>query len=372
MPSLKSLLQNKAQRYLLILLLIIGHIFIFYKVKLLDLLSGQTPMLDFDAYWHLAKAILSGQHPYQVETMQTAGPPLVILPFIPFGLLPIEWGRTIITLLNLSAASYTCYLLGKKIFSNFWLLASSFLSLTLWLSFPARFSLSLGQPNLIIILLITITLINQSNKIKGFTLSLLIVLKSFFAFTIFSLFKKNKKSIILNLVITGLIFTFSLQLIKPVYYQDFISQRLTNTMLTSQQIKDVDYYNQSIKTTMSRFGLVEYYSITYLAIVILSIVYLIKTGNLKSGIIISVLLSPLIWQHYFVYLFPIFILVGSDLIKNKKWNFFGLWLLSFALYFPEFSWLQNQPTTLLNSLVASHYLWSAILLLILNYKMSQK
>lgn len=363
MPSLKYLLEKKAIRNLLILIFIFCHIFIFYKIKLLDLLSGQTPMLDFDAYWHLARAILAGQHPYQVSTMQTAGPPLVILPFLPFGLLSIEWGRSIITIINLITASLSCYLISSKIYTKYKILYTLFFSTLLNLSFPARFSISLGQPNLIILFLITLALTIQSNKIKGLSLALLIILKSFFLFTIPALITQNKKIITWSLVFGSLIFVLSLQLIKPVFYLDFINQRLGSTMLQAQQIKDVDYYNQSINTTMARFNLGDYYSVTYLAIIVIVTLYLIKSGNIEAGIIISVLLSPLVWQHYFAYLFPIFILLGSQLIKKKKWGKVILLLLALSLWLPEFSWLQNQPTTLFNSLVASHYLISALILL---------
>ena len=96
--------------FLLTLFLFITQLLIFWKIKVLDLLSGQSPMLDFDSYYYIVQAVFAGQHPYQVSTMQTMGPPTVIIPFLPFGLFSLEWGRSMVTTINLIAAFLTCFL----------------------------------------------------------------------------------------------------------------------------------------------------------------------------------------------------------------------------------------------------------------------
>lgn len=365
----QSLLNSRKDKNVLIFISIIfllfAHIFIFLKLNLIGLLSGKIEMLDIDAYYHLSHAVLNSTNPYQVPTMQTAGPPLVILPFIPLSIWKIDSARVLITLLNLLSATISCYLLAKKVNPKLTILMTLFFSTLLWISFPARFSLSLGQPNLIIMLFITLTLINQTKSISALYLTFILTLKSFFVFSLLAIIKKNTKIFALSLVLILAIVVASLQLIKPEYYRYFISQRAKSTVLASQTIKDVDYYNQSIKTTASRFGFKNYYQEIFIVVVLLSIIFLFNKQSLSSAIIVSTLLSPVVWQHYFVYFFPIYVLLFFKLFDQKKYQFIIFLLISFVLNSVEIKWLQNKPTTLFNSLLASHYLIGSLILLLI-------
>jgi len=358
-----KILKKPSVTWLLLIFLLLSQLFIFKKIKVLDLLSGQNPMLDFDSYYYIVQAVFKGQHPYQVSTMQTMGPPTVIIPFLPFGLFSLEWGRIIMTILNLVSSFIACFLLAKQITKKPLLLTTLVFSNLLWFSFPARFSLALGQPNLVMMLLITLLITNTNEKIKSLSFGLLILFKTFFVFPLLTLIPKQNRLLFLTLAVIGGLMLLSLQLIKPQYYYDFMTQRLIPTTISTQQIKDVDYYNQSLKTTFARFNLSNYYSVSYILLVLISLGYLLLSKNFYAGIVISVILSPVIWQHYFVYLFPIFIFMAGKLFKTKRYLELLVVLIGLSLMLPEFSWLQRQPATLFNSLVASHYLASALLLL---------
>src|SRR3989344_3201958 len=95
-----------------ILVFISTAVFVLFKIDFGGLLVSSKSLLDFDSYYVLSKDILTGANPYTVsDQMQTLGPPLVILPYLPFSNLPINAGRVLFTAANVLAVFVTCYLL---------------------------------------------------------------------------------------------------------------------------------------------------------------------------------------------------------------------------------------------------------------------
>jgi hypothetical protein len=354
---------SKIQVSLNIFLLFIV-VFLFLKLQLIGALGfGQTPLLDFDTYFQISRDVLKGLHPYELPYMQTMGPPLVIFPFIPFGFLPLQLGRVIIIWFGLLFSLIACKMLTQK----------TTLAITLFIflltSFPARFTLAMGQPNLIILLLITYLLTKKDELKKGVFLAILVTFKTFFLFSSLALIKRHIGTIKFAFI-TGLVITVSsLWILKPQYYYDYVTKKLAPITLTINRPANLDYYNQSLRSTLTRFGLEQYYLFIFLAALIGSSFYLILSGDFKSGILLSILLSPVIWQHYLVMIFPIIVLIGIQLIKEQKIALLLLYLFGVLCWWIELPWLQTASHTLVNQTLASHYFISLVIFAYLSVKL---
>jgi len=353
-------------KYSLIFLLLLANFYILKRIGLFEIIFfNKGKFLDFDNYHRMIRGMFNGQHPYrdQLGYTQTLGPPLVLAVYLPFSVFSLTTARLLMTLTSLFSAFLMCQLLAKDLFKQQKLLVSLLLCLLLFSSFPARFNLLMGQPNLIIALLLTIFLTTKKACLKGGCLALAAVIKTFLGLSIFSLLKKNKKSLFWFFIILALIIFLSFPLIKPLYYSDFIKERFLRITFLPTRPNNLDYYNQSIKSTLFRFGIGELYSFLYPALFILGGAYLFLTGNLEAGIILALLFSPVCWQHYFVILFPLMIRAFRKIFPQPK--FLGLLGLSFFIFWTEIPWLHQAKVNFINAILASHYFFSALILLFL-------
>ena len=200
--------------------ILIGIIFLlFLKLKIIGALGfGQTPMLDFDTYYQIACDVLEGKHPYELPYMQTAGPPLVISPFIPLAFLPLQLGRVMMVWGSLIASIISCFLLAKKISSKLIWPAALTLFIFLLTAFPARFSIELGQPNLFCLLFITLLLTQKNDKRSGLWLALLTILKTFFLISSLALIRTKLQMVGFAFIIGAIIALSSFSDLKPQNY----------------------------------------------------------------------------------------------------------------------------------------------------------
>jgi hypothetical protein len=346
-----------------ILILVAAHVLLLIKLNFFTpLLSGKTPLYDFDYYYRLSSEIKAGINPYTVPYLQTLGPPLVILYFLPFSYLPLSLARGVFTSLALVSGYLACYLLAKKYFSKqkasaFLILASLFFS-----SFPTRLSIELGQSILPIVFLLTVVLITKSPFIQGFFLAVASGIKTFLLITLLSFIRKKRETFIWTLVVLTSLFLVSLSLVSPEWYRFYLQKKLPG-LLANGSIIGLDYYNQSIRSTLHRLFLDGFYLPLYLSAAVLSSGYLIAFGNFEAAIILAVLLSPISWQHYFALLFPVLVVVFSRISRS----FTNLIIFSFALFlwWIEFPWLHHASHTFLKGFLASHYFLSGMLIIFL-------
>lgn len=312
------------------------------------LLTGQVPLMDFDIYYQTARDVMAGQHPLSLPYMQTGGPPSVILPFIPFSFLPLTVARAVMTWVSLLAIVITAYVMAKTCFKKEVFLATIILASVWLMAFPSRFNLGQGQPNLLVMLLAALVLTSKG----ALAAALMAVVKTNYL-VVFASFspKKLMSSILMFMVFVGLGFG----VIKPSYYADFVRERGGATISYGAEIIDVDYYNQSLKSTLSRFGVEKIYAPVFWVLAVGSGIYLFRSKNIAAGILLSLLLSPILWQHYVVVAYPV--VVG--LFKKRPWmSALGMGLISM-----ELPWVHGQALTLINSLPASHYFMGLWLLL---------
>jgi hypothetical protein len=353
-------------RYLLIFFLLSANFYVLKRIGLLKIIFfNQGKFLDFDNYYRLIKGMLAGQHPYQNNSdyAPTLGPPSVLIFFLPLALFSLETARVVISLASLMAVFSLAFLLARRFFPKENLLISLSLSLILLTSFPARFSLLMGQPTLILSLLLTLFLMIKKPLLKGLVLSLAVMIKTFFAFLIFALIKKQPRALVWFFLFLSSLIILTLPLIKPLYYFDFFKERFLKISFSPSQPTHLGYYNQSLKSSIFRLGIGQSYTWVYPVCLVLAAFYLFLTNNLEAGIILALLISPVCWQHYFVVLFPLMVKACRQGASKPKFLFFlGL---SFFLWWIEMPWLHQAPVNFINGLLASHYFLSALILFFL-------
>lgn len=350
---------------LAILILLGINLVILVKLDLfIPQLQGGTVLFDFDAYYRLSNAIRGGVNPYKTDLMQTLGPPAVIAYYYPFSFLSIIKARALFSLINLAAGYLACYLLAKKFTKN---VSVNFLlfSAVLFSSFPSRLSFELGQPNHIVVFLISSTILVGSPYLKATQVAIASIIKSFLGLTIFSFAKKQGKVFVLILSILVILILLSFLFIKLDWYLFYFREKIESLLFSNLEIIGLDYYNQSIRSTLHRVFLGNFYLAVYLPILVLSFITIIVTGNFMLSVVLSVLVSPVAWQHYFVLFFPVIIYSFFKFARDKRSTF--LLLLSSFFWWIEFPVLHQSEHTLVSGIISSHFFISGVLLLIVIY-----
>lgn len=346
--------------------LLLALLLISIRIGLLNTLySGVsiTPIWDFAIYYQLANDVLAGFHPYQVTYMQTLGPPLVILPFIPFALFPYTTAVKIFFVGSLVTGWYSLYLLASTFTKRYAIAASLLLSVVLLSSFPARFTLIVGQPHFYILLLIVVILLPFNRHIQTFSSTILMLVKTFFVLPLVVMIFHMKVSWKAMLVVFLLGFS-SLIIIKPQYYLDFLQQRLGQVFLAQSTTTGPDYYNQTLRASLQRVDLDNVYIVAAVALLACVLWFSIKDENYEVAILGSIMLSPVVWQHYLVMIFPIIVLLMPRMILN--WKLFLLWLIGFILWWVEFPWMHNSEMSYYVRVLASHYFISMCIFMFLS------
>lgn len=111
---------------------------------------------------------------------------------------------------------------------------------------------------------------------------------------------------------------------------------------------------------MARFGAEKAYTPVFWMLAIGSGIYLFWSKNIIAGILLSLLLSPMLWQHYVVMAYPLLVV----LFRNKKLT--GLVIA--GLLMMELPWLHGKQLSVGNSLMASHYFVGLVWMLIESVK----
>lgn len=351
----------KVPRFSLItFFLILLNLTLFYKLHFfLPQLSGQAQLLDLETYLRLINDIKSGINPYTVTYMQSLGPPTVFFYFLPFSIFNIQTAKLLFTLVNISCGFAMCHLLTRALFKNKlnWFLL---LTLLFFSSFPARFSVEMGQPNLVICFLISLLIRRPKTKYLSVILSSILIIKTNFVISLIPLVKNNLGVVIKTLLIVFLLSMSLLSVVKPSIYSYYLTQK-TGVFLPKATNKAFDYYNQSIPAKFAALGFENFTIPAYLILVLLIFWQIFKSQNLILGILASIIISPVSWQHYFAVLFPIFV---YTLIKTKGSDRI-LPLFAFLLYWIEFPFLHSVQANFFTILLSSHFLISAAILFLI-------
>lgn len=346
-------------------LLILFNLIIFIKLKFfIPQLSGRTHLLDFETYIRLIKDIGTGINPYTVNYMQTLGPPTVFIYFLPFSVFNLPTAKFLYTLLNIICGFAICSAIAKKFFRkntiNWFLL----LTLLFFSSFPARFSIEIGQPNLVSGYLITLLICRPKTKITNIILSFLITVKANYIVLLISFVQKNLKLVIKSFFTFILIVVFFFPIIKPAFYSYYLLHKNQNILPVITNRDTLNYYNQSIPARLSTLGFGNLTPGLFLILALITFWTVYKSQNLYLGILASIILSPVSWQHYFAVLYPVFIV---SFLKTKGF-YKAMALISLFFWWVEFPFLHTAKVNLFTAVLSSHYLISAIVLFFIIYK----
>lgn len=357
---------------LISLILAISLVMIWWKIDLWSFLIGSQPLWDFDVYYATAQAARAGISPYQVPFMQTAGPPLVVAVYLPFTYLPLSVARAAVTFINLSAGALSCWMLSKLITGRFRISGALALLNLLWLSFPARFSLLLGQPNLVLLLAVTTLLLHEysaavTNKFKllgipradqwvtPLMLALAALVKTNFLVLFASTLRHSHLKFVWAVTALLVVAILAVPILKVDYYVEYLTQRAHHYTRSAVELKDVDYYNQSLRSTLGRFNLGSLAPQVFMFTAVLALVYLLVTGDVGAGVALSLLSSPIVWQHYLVAVYPLLFFELYWLVKANKWRSVAAVCTCGLLMMTELPWLHGRQLGGVNSLLASHY-----------------
>lgn len=341
-------------------ILIIVLVILFTKISLFERIFFQgTSLYDFDLYYILIENIKNSVNPYSPWLIYTVGPPLLFLYYFPFSFLKLTDARILVTIINIASGFILCFLLGRKFNKKYLLTTFLTLSIIFFSAFLPRFALGNGQPSILITLLITLVIISKNSFWKGIFLALAASIKTIFLFPVLS-FLKDKKFLIAITLSFFLLTLISLTFIKIDWYIYFFQKIFPDLNNSPTPLSGLDYYNQSLKSTFFRLGIIDSYKFLFFPILVVASLLLIIMGSFELSVIATILLSPVSWQHYFTILFPIFVLVFFTMKKNIR-NL-SVFTLAFILWFIEFPWIHNTTPNLLSRLLASHYFISGFLL----------
>jgi len=241
------------------------------------------------------------------------------------------------------------------------MLGTLFLSLLLLLSFPVRFNFDVGQLNLVVMLLAAVVLTTTNQRVQGVAAGIMAVIKTNYVLLLLGLLKHSRSAVIMAVITLCFSAFLSLILLRPTAYRTFFSERAQGTILSSSPTVDVDYYNQSLRATMARFHIEQWYPTVFIVFAFAGLVYVQKTGDVYSGLLLSLLLSPVVWQHYIPVMYPAFILRGHQMIKARRvqWSF-GFSALLLVAHLP---WLHGMRAVFPYNILASHYFIGLVILL---------
>lgn len=350
--------------------LVILQLALFYRIKVPDFLMGSMPLFDFDIYWQMARDVLQGMHPYQLPYMQTSGPPLVIAPFFIFSFVPLVSARAVMSMSTILCVAVSSWLLTIRVSKNInqRILAFLLLQFFFWLAFPTRFTLLLGQLNAVLLVLITLLAVYpHKQKLSGILVALSLVVKTNYIFLLFTQVRNLRK--LLTSVLTVLILiVITSGWLKPVYYTDYLTQKAEGYVASPQVNTTTDYYNQSLRSTLTRVGLGNAFQIIWVTLLVILLYQLIKTQDLELGVLTSLLVSPIIWSHYVVVIYPFIVIRLLAWWKKKDkiplWKWVVLAILTVLLTI-EVKSLHQAPLTLTTGILASHYYIGLALLYVL-------
>lgn len=301
-----------------------------------------TRLLDFEVLYKTTKDLLLGNNPYiNPEIFTGLGyPPNTLLFYIPFTFFNQNTAQLIFSFLNL-VFLLLCVLISLKIIKKrpkMWEII--FISFLLFLTFPARHTLLMGQNNFFAYTLLLLSfyfLKNKKGVASGILLGLSISFKTIFIFYLLFFFLKKQKRILfyanLTIILTILITTTFFDPHLFVYWYKEVLPPLFNyagrETSTNQGISGFVsriFTNISIRKTLT-------YTISGL-LVGMTALKIYKTKNLIATfslfLITLNLIDSLAWQHHFVWLLLPFIYLGYNIKSPRNWL---LLIISYILNF---------------------------------------
>ena len=333
---------------------------------------------DFTQVWISAKDLLAGKEPYLDPNLgyQNAYPPVSEIFFLPFAILPHQVALVIFTYLSFASIIASVFLSLKIVMNKVsWHYFLLFTGLS-FASFPVRFSLGMGQVNMIVLFLLLLTVYLENKPAKnllaaGLSLGVAIALKPIFAFLlVFFALKKSWKVVLISSFFVTVLFVASLVFWPPQIWLSWYQTGILPSVSYKAPYIYV-YQNQGIFGFLSRltsnFNARIYLSRAAAVILVPLASYLAykkKEVNLGlSFFIITLLLLDITsWQHHFVWLMFPFIVLFFCIVKSKNTVLLAFLILSYVLV----SW-NIKYDYLYPKIILSNQFYGAIILWGINF-----
>ena len=291
--------------------------------------------IDFDVYWTGTRFFLNGGYIYGKIPLLHHGtslpftyPPVALLVFVPFAILPYQLSSILFSLVSLLAlyvvARYTFtavrsygVMVEDKPWHNVFLWVAIIVAL---FTAPVRFTFLFGQINLLLMMLVTIDCCTSRRRwwtgmLVGLTISIKLTPM---VFLLYFVCRRDWKSVGMTLG-SFLVYNLFALLVMP------STTRLywTKIIRDSERIGAYHYCrNQSINGALARFGLHDSSRSTVWFIVALIVGLLIAVivwqlvkaqqyfAALMLNGIAANLCSPISWDHHWTWIVPLVILLG--------------------------------------------------------------
>jgi hypothetical protein len=363
-----------------ILLIIFTIIVAIYEaISLIKITTTIAP--DFPSYYYATRDLLEHKNPYIDKSIPNIFiyPAVTSIFYIPFTLLPYAIAQGFFVILSAIAVPLTTYFSMKIIFKNFsWRFFLFFTSLA-FIAFPTKFTLGMGQVNLLafLVFLIAFYYCNKKNIIiSGILIAASFLLKPILCFMLFffimqkawKLIIATSIAIIFFILLSFILYGYTMEL----YYINSMVPILVNGVAGREV-----YYNQGMLGFISRLtddeNLRKYLSsLISLILIVFTFFFINKnhsTRNMQFAIFLTLLLivHTLSWQHYFVLLIFPFIMATRVILQKREYKCFYLLALSYILI----SWNFRNPSILINfplSMLLSHTFYGALILLFVLFK----
>lgn len=342
--------------------LIIANLLILVKVvQVTNLFSPQRQMTDFDIYHQTIQDMRQGVNPYTVSYMQTLGPPITFLYYVPYTFFRLPTAQFVFLVINIFCGYASAFVLARKLQPRKIIPTFLTISILIFCSFLSRYSLQIGQPSLFLTLAISLAL-SSSGWIRSFCLVILTVTKAFFALSLLAL-AKLKTHLLRTLFLLAIVTILTTPLIKFEWYSYYLQNRFWQNVSSVENSTRLNYENQTLKSTLTRLHIPDTFSFIWFALFVWGSYWAVKKQSLELGLLLSFLLSPVLWQHYLIALLPLFVWAWYHSSRHRF-----LILISFLLWWPDLRFLHAASPTLINGLLASHFFISLLLLTFVHQK----
>lgn len=300
-------------------------------------ITGDSP--DFSVFYHATRDLITGSNPYTDSTLFTvfAYPPVTAWTLMPLAVLPYAVAKGAWTVVTLGALIVSAFIAVRLVYpdgTRVWTGAVFFL---LILSFPARFTIGMGQINgfaLVLLLSSVWCAVNKKQTLAGilFGLSatakpqLMLLLPLFFL----TGYAKAGWDGVKTLVVAAGVSFFAYWGTTLFYLNSIVGA------LAVYQGAET-YYNQGIRAILSRTvagDTTVFYWISS-AILYSLVLWMIVKKHLPIihafAVLLPVMLliEPLSWQHHYIFLLPSYVLAYRLLAGSARGKV--LFILSIAL-----------------------------------------
>ncbi len=351
-------------------------------ISFLKIVSSKTP--DFAVFYGAGLDLTVEKNVYQDKSLFTAFnyPPQTAVMYLPFLLFPYRVAQGLFAALTLCLIPVCVWLSLRILRDTLSWQRLLFLTNIAVLAFPIKFTLGMGQSNILALFLFLTSFFfyqQQRKTVVGILLAIAVIVKPILLFVgLFYLFRRQWKTLGIFAITILLFSVIPLALQGVSIYQYYLSTQIPEVIKSSGLAV---YYNQSLMGALSRLPL----SMTQAHILYLAGVVCILWGTFRTllskeendAFLLSrlflalLLLNILSWQHHFAFLLFPFMTLGSRLWKSgqrRKQLLFFIALVLVSLNIKDPKMFTYSPL----SVVLSHGFFGAFLLWILFLPLSKK